>query len=639
MRLLARTLRLSSVALCFFLFVLITHHPASPIGGSSLITREAYAEGEFETDYDVTYTVNANGKTTVTQNIILKNNTPNFYADKFELKIGSTKAQDVKASDPTGPLTTNVKFENNVTSIEVNFNQKVIGAGKTLPWQLSYTADELATKSGQIWEISVPRLAKSQDIVNYNAKVIVPRAFGPIAFAVPSAKSMFQTANGQEFTFTKDELISSGIAMSFGEKQVFSFKLNYYLENDNLTTRLFEIPLPPDNNYQKVVLENIDPKPMDVVVDRDGNFLAKYRLSSKAAISITAEGYVEVSSKPIRNIYQKLTAQERSLYTQPQRYWETDNAAIKEKAGQLKDPQKIYDFVSNYLTYSSERLNQPKIDRKGAAAAYANPKDAVCMEFTDLFIAIARSAGVPAREVEGYAFTQNERLRPLSLTLNQGDVLHAWPEYWDEQKGWVQIDPTWGSTSGGLDYFNKLDFNHITFVHRGSSSTGPLPAGAYKKPSAQGEKSVLVSFAQSLPNPVENPQISLSSPSKIISGFPTLIDANIQNAGSTSIFSQKVSLTASKLKSSDSNVIDVAVLPPFAYRTFKFNLQSANILLNAQDILILSYAGTQVAKPITIEPFYKIIFSPSFLLTIFISTFVIIFGLFLYKRFYHVKKF
>ena len=65
---------------------------------------EALAEGEFETDYDVTYSASTDGKTTVTQNITLKNKTPNFYADKFELKIGSTKVHDVTASDATGSL-------------------------------------------------------------------------------------------------------------------------------------------------------------------------------------------------------------------------------------------------------------------------------------------------------------------------------------------------------------------------------------------------------------------------------------------------------------------------------------------------------------------------------------------------------
>ena len=109
--------RLFSFAFC--LALLFTFH-------YSLFAGPAFAQGEFETDYDALYTVNQDGKTNVTQKIVLKNKTANYYAEKFELKIGSTKVEDVKAADNVGPLETNVKFAENTTSIEVKFNQKVI---------------------------------------------------------------------------------------------------------------------------------------------------------------------------------------------------------------------------------------------------------------------------------------------------------------------------------------------------------------------------------------------------------------------------------------------------------------------------------------------------------------------------------
>ena len=212
--------------------------------------------GEFQTDYKVSYVVEPTGTTNVSQSIVLKNKTANFYADTFELKIGSTKVDNVKAQDSLGPLETNVKFDNNVTSISVKFNQRVIGVDKTLPWTLTYSSRELATKSRQIWEISIPKVADSQDIGTYEASVLVPPTFGPVAFAVPQPINSQAESRSQSFSFSKDQLTKSGIAMSFGEKQVFSFNLNYFLENNNLTTQIQSISLPPDNNYQKVVLIN-----------------------------------------------------------------------------------------------------------------------------------------------------------------------------------------------------------------------------------------------------------------------------------------------------------------------------------------------------------------------------------------------
>lgn len=632
MRFLARFLL--SFAILFFLFT-IHHLP---------FTRNALAAGEFETNYKVLYDVDEKGQTKVTQEITLTNKTSNFYADKFELKIGSTKVEDVKAKDTTGPLATEAKFENNVTVITVKFNQKVIGIGKNLSWNLTYSSGELAAKSGQIWEVSIPRLAKSADISQYLATVSTPSSFGPIAFAVPEPLTSEKKGSRQLFTFNRDQLVESGIAISFGQKQVFSFTLNYHLENNNLTSQVQEIALPPDNNYQKVVIEKLDPIPLDVVVDQDNNFLAKYRLSPRAQIDITAKGYIEVFSRPFRNIYPSLSPAEKGEYLKKQKYWETDNSLVMEKAGGLKTPKEIYDFVSTYLNYNEDRLTQAKIERQGAAAAAQRPQDAICTEFTDLFIAIARAAGIPAREVEGYAYTQNERLRPLSLALYPGDVLHAWPEFWDDNLGWVQVDPTWGFTSGGLDYFGKLDFNHITFVQRGISSLAPFPAGSYKKRGSQG-KDIMIQFAQELPKITAAPRLSISAPQNIIAGIPVRIKANVANTGNTSIIGESVNLSSQTLRrilniekpqGQTDNSIEIAVLPPYAQKSYEFNLTSKSFSGNFQDILVLSYADTTVSAPVLIVPLYSLIFLKSFLASLTGALVIIITGLFFYKK--HHKK-
>ena len=623
MRFLARLLTI-------LIFLLITCH-------LSLFTRDVVAQGEFQTDYKVNYTVNPNGRTDVTQNITLKNKTANFYADKFELKIGSTKVDNVKAQDATGPMPVDVKFENNVTAISVKFNQRVIGIDKSLTWTLTYSSSELATKSGTIWEISIPRVADSPDIGDYTANLTVPQAFGPIAFAVPSPKTQNPGGATQEFTFDKSQLTKSGIAMSFGDRQVFSFDLNYYLENNNLTSQFLEIALPPDNNYQKVILDKIDPEPVNVTLDSDGNFLASYRLTPKQKLDIRVSGSVEVFSKPIRNLDQKLTKEEKNRYTEPQKYWEVDNPFIRDKAQKLKNPQEIYDFTTNFLSYNEARLRDSKIERKGAAAAVLNPKDAVCMEFTDLFITIARSAGIPAREVEGFAYTQNERLRPLSLEASSGDLLHAWPEYWDETSGWVQVDPTWGSTSGGLDYFNKLDFNHITFIQRGINSTYPFPAGAYKRENGLQKKSVLVSFAQEPTSKTSSPELAINIPSKVIAGVPVKVSASVKNLGNTSILFGKLSLSLNSLTTTSQNPIEVGILPPYSKRQATYTLQTKGFFTKQTVPITLAFQDKKVEKTVEIVPIYYLLFSKLFAVSVIAASLIIILGFMLYKR-YHKPR-
>ena len=86
--------------------------------------------------------------------------------------------------------------------------------------------------------------------------------------------------------------------------------------------------------------------------------------------------------------------------------------------------------------------------------------------------------GIPSRAIIGYAVTSNESLRPQASSQ---DILHAYPEYLDtERKIWLAVDPTWGHTTGGSEYFDRLDFGHLTFVRLGADSSYPLPAGSYR---------------------------------------------------------------------------------------------------------------------------------------------------------------
>ena len=127
---------------------------------------------------------------------------------------------------------------------------------------------------------------------------------------------------------------------------------------------------------------------------------------------------------------------------------------------------------------------------------------------------MARAAGIPARELNGFAYTANPRLRPLSLVA---DVLHAWPEYYDaEKQQWIQVDPTWGNTTGGVNFFTLLDLNHIVFAIHGVSSEKPYPAGMYKIAGKE-EKDVLVQVDRGVPQ--DDIHVSLETDVRLPSEF------------------------------------------------------------------------------------------------------------------------
>lgn len=569
---------------------------------------KAFAAGEFATSYDVLYDVDESGVTTVTEKVTLRNLTSEYFADQFKLTIGATKISDIKASDPGGLLDVTQEQKDNLTTIGVKFNQQVAGLGKTLPWTITFKSKDFAEKSGKIWEIRVPRVSSSSNLESYNLTLSVPQSFGTPSLISPTPKSQ-TTSSGKIFlTFDKESLQTQGISASFGTNQLFDFNLTYHLENNNLTPVLTQIALPPDTPYQDVIYQRIDPKPLNVTMDNDGNYLAWFRLNRGQRIDVAVFGSAKLyTNSKVRN--PSLDEASRKRYTQSQKYWEKDNPQIVGKFREIlgdsppesseEKARLLFQFVVDHLKYDSRRL-QDSIERLGAVTALNNPDSAVCMEFTDLFIALSRAAGIPARELDGFAYTSNTTLRPLSLTK---DILHAWPEYWDERRGWVMVDPTWENTTGGMDYFSKLDLNHFTFVVKGSSSTEPTPAGSYKY-IGQDSRDVKVSLSETDFLGKAQIDIQAETADPIFAGFPGTIKVRLTNTGNSFYPSTSLGLNANKILLLNSLGQKSGPIPAFGNAEFTFNIRTGSLLDSYQDQISVLVGGQKFTKDVTVKPFF-----------------------------------
>lgn len=544
-----------------------------------------FASGEFASDYNVSYDVQDNGPTLVQQNITLTNLQTNLYVTESEITVGTTNINNVSASDSEGNLALKLSQDQDSTKIHVFFNQKVVGKGKSLNWVLKYQSNNVVTKVGLIKEINVPRLELDADIDSYNLTVNVPRSWGKPAYVKPVYKEFLN--------FNKDELAQGQISIAYGPYQVFDFKLNYHLKNSRLTPILTEIALPPDTNYQKVYLNTLIPQPLDVVVDKDGNWLAKYSLTPGQILNVVATGSAQLYLTPFNQKDDFHTSQ----YLSNQKYWETASPQIQQLAQKYKTPRAIYNYVVSKLKYNYAKVNQNPA-RLGALAALLSPDQAICMEFTDLFIAIARAAGIPAREVDGFAFTTNQRLRPLSL---QKDILHAWPEYYDGEK-WIQIDPTWQNTTGGVDFFTTFDFNHLAFVIKGQDSEYPYPAGSYKIDD-QDTKDVDVQADKTLtiPNNNSNLSMELVFPDNSIAGFGIDGKLILNNSGPTLISDQTVTLSSFGAKVSTLSIA-TGIIPPYGKKEFALSLSRTAWYLKTRIILSAKLNGRETKSTIEVKP-------------------------------------
>ena len=461
------------------------------------------ANDNFKIDLHSTYTVNATGKTSVKQKFTITNKSPELFITKYGIVVSSTNLDKIQVTDNGLSLTPQTSKQKGQTSIGVTFDEQVLGEGKKRELIISYTDADLAQISGKILEVNIPQLSDHYQYDSYQLDLIVPNIFGNPSRISPSE---FTLKEGSDFdTIHYDNLAGQAVSAIFGEAQVFDLKLNYYLENPNSQNALTQITLPPETPQQKIHYHNLDPLPKNIKSDADGNFIATYEVPANNSLNVELFAQILLTLHPNPLIPNAKILPEHLL---AQKYWETNNTKLQSIAAEFGSIQEINNFVVNELEYTQADLNL-KFNRLGAAASLdeLNKNNATCQEFSDLFIALARINKLPARRIVGYAYSSNEELRPISVV---GDVLHAWPEYYDiDQGAWIQIDPTWEDTTGGVDYFSKFDLNHITLAINGLSSDLPYPAGSYLENEDERQKKIFVDFSpQDFPE--INPELDIS---------------------------------------------------------------------------------------------------------------------------------
>ncbi|MFB5608419.1 MAG: hypothetical protein ACE5RG_10020, partial [Candidatus Nitrosomaritimum yanchengensis] len=123
----------------------------------------------------------------------------------------------------------------------------------------------------------------------------------------------------------------------------------------------------------------------------------------------------------------------------------------------------------------------------------------------------------------------------------------------------------WGHTTGGVDYFSKLDLKHFTFVVHGLSDENPPPPGSYKLGSNP-QKDVYVSFSE-IPE-IENKELQISIQKRSGNFFMgEKIMTSIYNPGPNAIYGKHVKVYFDNNLQSE-EIIDVLV--PYGEKKIEF---------------------------------------------------------------------
>lgn len=549
--------RLSILVLTFFFVVFLLPQP--------IFAQEPEQQNdEFETILNSVYEVDKLGITRVKHEFTITNTSPTLFLKQYGMKSSYPSLQNVVVTYNNEPLEANIASSDTGTSIGISFPDELVGQGKSRKFTVEYVNHDLATIGGIVLEVHIPKLADQRTIKKHSTRIITPKQFGGPVRVTPTPTN--EVSQGETITTIFDDLQGASVSALFGSSQIFNMTLRYHLENSGGTPVIAQIALPPDTAYQKMHYHSLDPYSNDLKVDADGNWIATYTIPPHATTIVQLAADAHITLDPLNDVPPSAPS---ARLLNSQEFWETKHPTIQELAATHTDPKSIYDFTTSALTYAHSNIEAGST-RLGALTALAQPETAVCQEFTDVFVTISRAAGIPARRAVGYAYTQNDTFRPVSF---EGDVLHSWPEYYDEtRQRWIPVDPTWGHTTGGIDYFSQFDLNHIVFIINGHSSSAPHPAGAYKTLGEE-TKDVEVTFSSSFPTKQAKFSLNLI-PQKIFGlPIPGQYQAAITNQGGQAWYDIGIQVTSSD-ESIPSTGADLDYILPYQTRTISVPITS-----------------------------------------------------------------
>lgn len=454
---------------------------------------------DFSTDYQVEYNLSESANilnSKVSFKIRITNLRSDIYVNKFSIAFPkSFSVSALKARDDQGGIIPKISSDEEKTKVDLEFSSPSTGKNSVNTFYLDFNQTNLFKVNGKIWEVVLP-VIENRSGETYKVTVNLPKSSNKkISIAKPKPDSI----SGNQIIWDNPQVKT--IYAVFGQSQLYRADLVYHLKNEEIFPIITEISFPPDTLYQKIFVSSVIPKPSEAYHDDDGNFLGKYRLNPLEEKVIVFKGLIEVYMQPrdeVLPVVRSDFSSQKNYLLAEQKYWQIKQNLSKIKP--LTTPEDIYGYIVTNLDYDYDKVAS-KNTRLGADAVLSSPNRAVCLEFTDLFVAATREKGIYSREIEGYGFSFDPKLQPLSLS---SDVLHSWPEYYDlKRETWIPVDPTWENTSG-IDYFSSLDFNHIVFAIHGKKSDYPLPAGMYKT-----ENSRDIRIEPSTENPSERIELAI----------------------------------------------------------------------------------------------------------------------------------
>ena len=204
----------------------------------------------------------------------------------------------------------------------------------------------------------------------------------------------------------------------------------------------------PRDSYRQQVLSVVTSP--DIEVKKNENIIFQLEELSEKEYEFEVRSDIETT-----NIFKKVRSKKRFpidelpddvvKYIEATEKIDSDNKKIIEKASELAEGEidlfKVVNKIALWTKQTVEyNLSTQNIEASFAASEVLEKKEGVCDEMTNLFIALLRAVGIPAKFIGGISYTEAQ-----GFSENWGP--HGWAEVYFPGTGWVPFDVTYGQLS------------------------------------------------------------------------------------------------------------------------------------------------------------------------------------------------
>lgn len=215
---------------------------------------------------------------------------------------------------------------------------------------------------------------------------------------------------------------------------------------------------------QHVQAQRVEPAPLRNITDALDNSFALFTIDRlhagqnwTAAFTTTVElKGMDINLRP-RSAGTYLGEQDEFLL--PVGLVDSNSPVVQAKARQLEDPAgDVFQTVWNIYNFIVDKLAYQQQPGEWSASWALTHGEGGSAELGNVFVALARASGIPARRLSGWGEPFN-----ISETRTSNRFAHGWAEFYTPTYGWVPADPTFGKTNR-FDNLGRPDDQHVVMT-------------------------------------------------------------------------------------------------------------------------------------------------------------------------------